>query len=203
MAGAIASTGKTNYCTPEWIVEAVRNFYEGTIDLDPCSNANSLVNAISNFYHPDDTLTLEALAERPSRDPQEPLVRFSAQDGLDLSAWAYNRRVYINPPFGNKNITKWVQLAIKAKEEKNCEVILLIPDTPETKLWKNTILLKADGRCQLKKRVSFRFAKSSIPKAISIIYFGHNYVRFLEIFKHLGRVECPKEVYANQADIEL
>lgn len=203
MAGAIASTGKTNYCTPEWIVEAVRDFY-GTIDLDPCSNANSLVNALVNFYHPDDILTAAAIAEKSPLERESPTTFFfSAQDGLDLSAWAYNRRVYINPPFGNKNITKWVQLAIKAKEEKNCEVILLIPDTPETKLWKNTILLKADGRCQLKKRVSFRFAKSSIPKAISIIYFGHNYVRFLEIFKHLGRVECPKDVYANQADIEL
>lgn len=236
MAGAIHSTGKTDYTTPPWIVSAVREFFinvrplhEGSpcgIDLDPCSNVNSTVDAKRNVIYDAGVNNMQLVeaafncaARVVARDleiatfygPSEGGARktqpsFEQGDGLKVS-WA-GLRVYCNPPFGKKKgepgIAAWIAKAIaEAEGNKDTEIVLCIPDTPDTKPWKNGILLKAQGRCQLGKRVKFGGMKTGIPKPISLVYFGRNPVKFRYHFRKYGRVENPSEVYADQAEIKL
>jgi hypothetical protein len=235
MAGAIHSTGKTDYTTPPWIVSAVREFFINVrtvhggspcgIDLDPCGNVKSTVDAQRNVIYDtgvNNLLLLEAafnLAHRSvARDLETALFygpsdggcpkahpTFEQGNGLEVS-WA-GLRVYCNPPFGKKKgepgIAAWISKAIAEAENKDTEIILCIPDTPDVKAWKNGVLLKAQGRCQLAKRVKFGGMKTGIPKPISLVYFGRNPVTFKHHFKVYGRVENPSEVYADQAEIKL
>lgn len=46
-----------SWITPLWVVELVREFFGGVIDLDPCSNPASLVNAEREFFVADDGLS--------------------------------------------------------------------------------------------------------------------------------------------------
>lgn len=147
--------------------------------------------------------------------PGPKLMDFITGDGLAMSWQGEN--TYFNPPFGYSKVTKigiknWIQKALYEAEmgklrsqaedrNVNTEIIACIPDTPETIPWKMGILLKADGRCQLGKRVPFIGMKQGIPKPISLVYFGSNPALFKEHFKHLGRVENPSVVYADQAEI--
>lgn len=226
MAGAIVSTGKVDYTTPDDedlpIISMVRAFFreirriktgvddinDPGIDLDPCSNPQAIVGAKLNFQ-------LEPV------DPTEAIQTFICKAGTwetshvqadGLAAVWSNSRIYVNPPFGRKkggtSVTDWV---MKEQESLNVEVIYCIPDTPETHLWKNHILLQADGRCQLKQRVVFgnmfdkegKLVKTGIPKPISLVYFGEYPEVFKKFFRTLGRVENPLEVYADQVDITL
>jgi len=68
----IAAGDSDSWCTPEWIVELVRACFDGVIDLDPCSNAGSIVYARINW-------TLEHNGDRP---------------------WG-PRKVYVNGPYSN------------------------------------------------------------------------------------------------------
>jgi hypothetical protein len=151
----------------------------------------------------------------PATMPAPWPMSFTTGDGLAMSWQGDN--TYFNPPFGYNKETKvgvktWIQKALyeselgkirSQAEDRNVgtEIIACIPDTPETIPWKMGILLKADGRCQLGKRVPFRGMKQGIPKPISLIYFGSNPQLFKDVFKYFGRVENPSVVYADQAEI--
>lgn len=225
MAGAIVSTGKVDYTTTDDenlpIVSTVRNFFRAMravqtgkpvdprdpgIDLDPCSNPSSIVRAALNIQlEPVQVPTLVHTGADGSWS-----YNYVQADGL-AAVW-HNQRTYVNPPFGRKkggtSVTDWV---MKEEETLNAEVVYCIPDTPETNLWKNHILLFADGRCQLRKRVVFgnmydkngKPVVTGIPKPISLVYFGQYPHLFKQYFRTLGRVECPFEVYADQTDIML
>jgi len=150
----------------------------------------------------------------PATMPAPWPMSFTTGNGMTMSWQGDN--TYFNPPFGYNKETKvgvktWIAKAIKEAELAkirrqndtldNTEIIACIPDTPETIPWKMGILLKADGRCQLGKRVPFMGMKQGIPKPISLVYFGSRPDLFKNVFKYLGRVENPSVVYADQADI--
>jgi hypothetical protein len=155
------------------------------------------------------------ICDPPEKLPAPWPMSFITGDGLATSWQGEN--TYFNPPFGyNKHtqigIKTWINKAIKESElgklrsvaedrNVNTEIIACIPDTPETVSWKMGVLLKAQGRCQLGKRVKFMGMAQGIPKPISLIYFGSNPELFKQVFKHIGRVENPSVVYADQAEI--
>lgn len=201
------------------------------ITLDPCSNPKSLVMAEKNVMV-ETGLALDEAAthvhmELISRKLEATMLGVSPRilapwpmdfitgDGLATS-WQ-NENTYFNPPFGYSKETKigiknWINKALKEAElakiqrqndvQNTTEIIACIPDTPETIPWKMGILLKAEGRCQLGKRVPFIGMKQGIPKPISLVYFGSNPQLFKDVFKYVGRVENPSAVYADQADID-
>lgn len=70
-----SATNKVDWCTPEPILEVVRETFDGTIDLDPCSNADSIVGATENWIYPEK----DALRDQ----------------------WSGN--VYINPPYSREH----------------------------------------------------------------------------------------------------
>lgn len=233
MSGAILSTGKKNYTTPEWICEEVRKFFRKVvgnspdetndpgIDLDPCSNPQSHVRAGLNVMLEDPALPFTlGLGTVLSSAPE---LRFQQGDGLTMSWYQPSlfrvvaiaagaidvSRDYWNPPFGYDKATKigiknWIYKAMAERAvDPRIESIGCIPDCPETIPWKNGLLLKAQGRCQLARRVKFGGMTTGIPKPISLVYLGSNPQLFKDHFKHFGRVENPSVVYADQADLKL
>jgi len=75
MAGHIASSSSISWNTPSSVLDAVRTAL-GSIDLDPCSNSGSIVNARVEYVLP-------------------------VNDGL-MDPWLQPgvRNAYVNPPFG-------------------------------------------------------------------------------------------------------
>jgi hypothetical protein len=179
MAGAILSTGRQDYNTPLWIVTAVREFFHGKIDLDPCSNETSLVGAVDN-------------------------IRYPERNGL-FESWA-RKSVYCNPPFGydkaqkNVNVGTWVAKAQTEAFRNGAEVIMCIPASPETNWWQEIIFQKANGICWLDKRVVFLIptngtaveADAGITKAIALVYFGREDLRFYNEFQKHGVTNSPR-----------
>ena len=205
---AISSTGKVSYTTPEYLLALVRNFFsdlegvEVDINLDPCSNPESTVNASLNYQ-------LEPLG--PTQDP----TRVICGDGLKyLQEEARSQSVFINPPFG-RGVAQWFRAAIAAAA-RDCVVVMLVPDTPDTVPWKNEVLLRATGRCQIGHRVAYGGMETGIPKCCSFLLFMDDaeseyaidaslsaYEAFLEHFQVLGRVESPVSVYEDQKDVKI
>lgn len=157
MAGAIADAANLDWNTPEYIVEAVRKTFNGSIDLDPCSNNSSLVKAKENWIYP-------------------------AHNGL-LESWSSSlvKTVYVNPPYGRsylyrgkcllpkqfRELTKaqkaecttqtiydWVKKA-NNEAQLGCQIIMLIPAAPGIRAWQEIIFKDADQICFIKGRVKF------------------------------------------------
>jgi hypothetical protein len=226
MAGAIASTGKTDYTTPEYMLRPVRAFFRAVlglppgihdpnpIDLDPCSNPRAEVFAHLNIQK-------EALSQEQkllAKHRESVGIRFEEGDGLEIDY--AGKRVFINPPFGY-GIGRWIRKALfhsqtqpgafLSPEIKPALSILLVPETPDTEIWKDSVLMQAMGRCQIGHRPKFKgfdlitgeAVKNGIPKPCAYLYFGPEefYPLFKQIFEVMGRVECPYRVYRGQGRI--
>lgn len=145
--------------TPEWILDLVRML--GPIELDPCSNPWSKVDAKRSFD-----------IDR-------------GEDGLALP-WGQGL-VFVNPPYGRGHMDKW---ASKIKEEgmDGTEIVALVKGDFSTEWWK--ILREcADAICYLNQRVSYdggKFGSGNFPS--SLFYFGRKKHLFAYIFEHKGDV---------------
>jgi phage N-6-adenine-methyltransferase len=96
-----------SYGTPPYIVAMVRAALGGTIELDACSTAadNAVVGAERYFTR--------------------------EQDGL-LQEWRAGA-VYVNPPYSQPNIGRWVAKALAERREGRAgQVIFLLPLDPST-----------------------------------------------------------------------
>lgn len=157
--------------TPHKYVQAVKNVFDGVIDLDPCSNNQSIVNALTEYKLP-------------------------LHDGLKLE-WCYDR-IYVNPPYGidftrKTRIYDWLEKIVNTREKYNSNIIALIPVATNTKHWKEFVFKKADSVCFLYD-TRLRFLENGFdigkgaPMACATIYYGNNIVKFSEVFKEFGAV---------------
>lgn len=193
MAGHIATAACTDWCTPARILGRVRAALEG-IDLDPCSNAESLVEAeIANWIGPPE-----------------------GTDGL-VADWLPGGTVFVNPPFGTvhrhretklvvsaaewkevppperKNYDRftlgdWVKKIVAEHERALCEVILLSPANVDTSVWHDLIFPTAHATCFLRGRVQFEGATQVAPMPIALSYWGEHEARFERVMDYEGRV---------------
>ena len=155
------NSGNNEWYTPKEYIDAAR-IVMGAIDIDPASNdkANETVKAIQ-FY------TVET-------------------NGLDKS---WNGKVWMNPPYEAGLIDKFCdKLAEEIKVGNVSESIVLVNNATETK-WFDTLITYASAVVFTKGRV--RFVKfdgtSGAPlQGQSILYFGKNYNKFLEVFNKFG-----------------
>ena len=109
-AGRTLNTLSQEWGTPEKYVNAVRDFFGGSIDLDPCSNEYSIVNARTEY-------------------------RLPKHDGLRES-WNFPS-IYVNPPYGidkehGTSIKKWLCRCAAAYKEYKSEVLALVPVATNT-----------------------------------------------------------------------
>jgi hypothetical protein len=166
-AGRKHISEKKDWNTPPKYIESIKEFF-GTIDLDPCSNEYSNIDATVEYKLP--------------------------TDGL-LESWNY-KRIFVNPPYGRNiqtgtSIYDWVSMGVKSSELGN-ELLFLIPVATNTKHFKHLIFKHASGICFLEDtRLKFwnngKEDKKGAPMACCMVYFGNRYNIFESIFKRYGK----------------
>lgn len=170
-AGRNIITLSQSWGTPHKYVRAVKEVFGGYIDLDPCSNQFSVVNAEIEYSLPE-------------------------KDGLKES-WNY-AKIYVNPPYGidkerGTTIKNWLAKCAQANEEYGSEVMALVPIAANTSHWKKYVFTKAKAICFLYD-TRLRFLENGqdvgkgAPMACSMIYWGDNYQKFYDIFIEHGAV---------------
>ena len=170
-AGRTINSLSQSWGTPKKYVDAIKKFFGGSIDLDPCSNNYSIVNAEVEYSLP-------------------------LQDGLK-EMWNFPR-IYVNPPYGRDkqrgtSIKDWLYKCVEANENFNSEVIALIHVEVNTSHWKQYVFTKATGVCFLYD-TRLRFLEDGYetgkgaPMACAIVYWGSNYTRFYDVFIEYGAV---------------
>jgi hypothetical protein len=170
-AGRTLNTLSQEWGTPEKYVNAVREFFGGKVDLDPCSNKYSIVRARTEYRLPE-------------------------HDGLRES-WRFST-IYVNPPYGidkerGTSIKKWLCKCAVANIEYKSEVLALVPVATNTGHWKKYVFGKATGICflydtRLKFLVNGQNGGKGAPMSCAMIYWGKDYDRFLSVFRKFGAV---------------
>lgn len=170
-AGRTVNSLSQEWCTPKKYVDAVKEVFGGHIDLDPCSNEYSIVNAITEYLLPE-------------------------RDGL-AESWDFPT-IYVNPPYGSDRIRgtrikDWLARCASAHQEYDSEILALVPVAANTSHWKNYVFTKAHGICFLyDTRLRFLENGSDIgkgaPMACAMIYWGNNFTKFYDVFIKHGAV---------------
>ena len=170
-AGRTLNTLSQEWGTPAKYVNAVREFFGGHIDLDPCSNECSIVSARMEY-------------------------RLPKHDGLRES-WDFPT-IYVNPPYGidkerGTSIKKWLCKCHAANKEYKSEVLALVPVATNTGHWKHYVFGQAAGVCflfdtRLKFLVNGQDGGKGAPMSCAMIYWGSRFERFCSVFNKFGAV---------------
>jgi hypothetical protein len=170
-AGRTVISLAKDWGTPEKYVLAVKSVFGGEIDLDPCSNPFSVVQARVEY-------------------------RLPQQDGLNES-WDFNR-IFVNPPYGNDkergtSIKHWLYRCVSAHKNHGSEVIALVPVATNTGHWKHYVFGRATGVCflydtRLRFLIDGKDEGKGAPMSCAMIYWGEHYDKFYEVFIAHGAV---------------
>ncbi|MGB0991287.1 MAG: DNA N-6-adenine-methyltransferase [Akkermansiaceae bacterium] len=170
-AGRKINTLSQEWGTPEKYVSAVKNFFGGSISLDPCSNQFSIVGAGTEYKLP-------------------------KHDGLKES-WDY-KTIYVNPPYGidksrGTRIAHWLYRCAAAHKNHNSEILALIPVASNTGHWKNYVWTRATAICflydtRLKFLVDGKDEGKGAPMSCAMVYWGKDYNKFEDQFLRYGAV---------------
>ncbi len=170
-AGRTVNSKSQHWGTPPHYVEAVRAVFGGEIDLDPCSNGQSVVGAKTEY-------------------------RLPGKDGLK-EPWDF-RTIYVNPPYGadrerGTTIKHWIAKCLSAHTEHGAEVIALIPVATNTRHWKECVWGKASAICflydtRLRFLVDGKDQGKGAPMSCAAVYWGPRPDRFGDVFQPYGAV---------------
>lgn len=173
-----------HWCTPPKYVEAIRQFFSGKIDLDPCSNRHSIVRAEVEYCLPD-------------------------TDGLTVP-WNFPA-VFVNPPYGSDRergttIRDWLRKCAEAHSEHCAEVLALVPVATNTRHWKlyvwgaaTAVAFLYDTR--LRFLVDGKDAGKGAPMACAMVYWGERYERFEEVFLRFGAVVDIRHLHKKEVGV--
>lgn len=170
-AGRTTASISQDWSTPHKYVEAVRYVLGGSIDLDPCSNEYSIVQANAEYRLPE-------------------------HDGLK-ETWNF-KTIYVNPPYGSDRvrgttIKSWLAKCLEANRVYNAEVIALVPVATNTGHWKRYVWGQANAVAflydtRLKFLVNGKDEGKGAPMSCAMIYWGTKYDCFAEVFNKFGAV---------------
>ena len=170
-AGRKVNTLSQHWCTPQKYVEAVREMFNNSIELDPCSNVFSIVNANVEYMLP-------------------------KNDGLSEN-WNFGT-IYVNPPYGadrirGTTIKNWLKKCADAHKKYGSEVLALIPVATNTAHWKYYVFGEAASICflydtRLKFIINGDDDNKGAPMACCMVYWGSNVSKFQSIFLKFGAV---------------
>lgn len=152
------------WMTPDWVLEPIYEFYNGTIDLDPFSSpeANERVRA-ARFYTKED-------------------------NGYDH---AWDGKIFANPPYSKPNLDMVATKIIAETRyaiSKDREICLLVPAYTSSK-WFQKLVIWANGVLFYNKRISFVGSKKGSPLYPNVLmYFGERKEEFFTKFKEFGWV---------------
>lgn len=170
-AGRTVNSKSQTWGTPKKYVNAVKKVFGGNINLDPCSNEYSIVQAEVEY-------------------------RLPKTDGLKAS-WDY-KTIYVNPPYGadrerGTTIKNWLAKCALSRNEYQNEILALVPVATNTGHWKQSVFGQADAICflydtRLKFLENGKDVGKGAPMACAMIYWGDNYEDFYEVFINHGAV---------------
>lgn len=137
--------------------------------MDPCSNTESSVGALTTYQLP--------------------------TDGLNES-WDFPT-IYVNPPYGydrarGTRIGTWVRRCSVAHVEHGSEIISLIPTATNTAYWQDLVFKYTHAVCFIREpRVKFYVKRGEktkgAPMACSFLYWGTRVEAFCSAFGgHFG-----------------
>lgn len=172
-----------DWCTPPKYTDAIREFFSGVIELDPCSNRYSIVNATVEYALPE-------------------------TDGLRAS-WNYST-IFVNPPYGRDRvkgttIRDWLQKCAEAHSQHEAEVLALVPVATNTRHWKQYVFGAATAIAflydtRLRFLVNGRDSGKGAPMSCAMVYWGAQYRRFETIFGRFGAVTDVRNVREKSTD---
>lgn len=170
-AGRSVHSQSQDWCTPPQYVAAVKKVFGGEIELDPCSNSESVVKANCEFKLPE-------------------------TDGL-AQEWNY-LTIYVNPPYGSDRvrgttIRNWLAKCAFSRVAYGSQIIALVPVATNTSHWKKYIFGSADAVCflydtRLRFLVNGNVDNKGAPMACAMIYWGDNLTTFENVFNEFGAV---------------
>jgi hypothetical protein len=168
-AGRKNNAEKKDWNTPPKYIKPITEFFGGKIELDPCSNQYSLVNAVNNYLYPEN-------------------------DGL-MESWNFSS-IFVNPPYGKSNgktLYDWIYKGASENRKYQSEIIYLIPVATNTKHFKEIIFKKFKSICFLEDtRLKFYNEgiedKKGAPMACCLCYIGNRTYEFKEKFSQFGKV---------------
>lgn len=166
-AGRKHISNKKDWNTPPKYVKLVNEMF-GEVDLDPCSNESSMIDAKTKYILP--------------------------TNGL-VESWDF-KRIFVNPPYGRNiengtTIYDWIKKGVESSKLNN-ELLFLIPVATNTKHFKELIFKQSNGICFLEDtRLKFwnngKEDKKGAPMACCIVYFGKDLNKFKSVFSNVGK----------------
>ena len=170
-AGRTVNSKSQSWGTPPKYVNVIRQFFGGSIALDPCSNEYSIVHAETEFMLPH-------------------------HDGLKEN-WNYPT-IFMNPPYGadrerGTTIKNWLAKCALTHQKHDSEILALVPVATNTGHWKQSVFGQAKAICFLyDTRLKFLEngfgAGKGAPMACAMIYWGHDFEKFYDVFIEFGAV---------------
>jgi ParB family chromosome partitioning protein len=155
-----------NWFTPTKIIDFVKDYFGGKIDLDPasCAMANEIIQA-TNIFTIDD-------------------------DGLSKNWAKFGNKIYCNPPYNNGEMQSWLNYAARQYQENPELEIIMLVNHSDGKWFAEFVRKYVDSYFQLDFRVRFIDGENpgdpSSPRySNDLIYFGKCPNDFYEIaLKH-------------------
>jgi len=170
-AGRTVNSQSQTWGTPPKYVQAVKRFFGGKIDLDPCSNEYSIVNAQTEFLLPN-------------------------IDGL-TEAWNYPT-IYVNPPYGadrerGTTIKNWLAKCASSHQKYEAEILALVPVATNTGHWKKSVFGQAKAVAflydtRLKFLENGQDVGKGAPMSCAMVYWGMDFKKFYDVFIEFGAV---------------
>jgi phage N-6-adenine-methyltransferase len=171
---AMFSSDSVEWYTPPKIIEAVRELFGGTIDLDPCSNAKG------------------AAANVPAR------VHYTQEDNGLFQPWFGN--VYMNPPYGAREIVPWVErVRMEYEARRVTAAVVLVKAATDTRWFR--VLSERYPRCEVAGRLKFSGCKAPAPFPSVLFYLGDDVQRFGRVFARFGVLVAPLPAARGVAEV--
>jgi hypothetical protein len=109
---AYIEAARDDWNTPSWILREIEAHIQGPIDLDPCSNSGSYVNALTEWHRED-----------------LPLGR----------SWQQFRTIFCNPPWGDA-LYPWSEKVAQEGVMSGPTIYYLVPARSETQWFRHKVL---------------------------------------------------------------
>lgn len=158
-----ASTGTRTDCwnTPQEIVRDVLDFFEGELELDPCSNSEE--------------------------NPNVPAQRVYTEESNGLAHPWVAKSVFMNHPYSESRL--WIPYAAEQYECGNAkELVLLIKLDISTRWWSR---IDCYPWIAINRRLKFGDGKSAAPFQSALVYLGKDLKGFINIFGKYGTMYVP------------